>query len=152
MGRSLMEGRGEWRIVSTLILADGIGTVLAGGIGALLGGVISIAASVSVYNLAYGLFFCGIITRRIGGKIRTTFVPMLSTLAFGILALVITTLLTYLGSIDNTNIWVAAMLILTYSAIYLALTKIFLRDSLLDATNLVLRGLACVWRPQRVAN
>ena len=152
LGRSLMEGRGEWRIVSTLLLADGIGTVLAGGIGALLGGVISIAASVSVYNLAYGLFFCGIITRRIGGEIRTTFVPMLSTLAFGILALVITTLLTYLGSIDSTNIWVAAMLILTYSAIYLALTKIFLRDSLLEATNLVLRGLACVWRPQRVAN
>ncbi|MCI1278805.1 MAG: oligosaccharide flippase family protein [Nitrospira sp.] len=148
--RSLMEGRGEWRIVSTLLLADGFGTVIAGGLGAWLGGVVAIAATVSVYNLSYGLFFCGIITRRIGGQIRTTFVPMLTTLAFGILALLTTALLTYVGSVDSTNIWQAAMLILTYVAVYLGLTRFFLRDSLAEATNLILTGVSSMWRPHRV--
>jgi hypothetical protein len=150
--RSLMEGRGEWRIVSALLLADGFGTVVAGGVGAWLGGVMAIAAAISVYNLAYGLFFCGIITQRIGGQIRATFVPMLSSLAFGVLALAITALLTYVASVDSTNIWQTALLILTYVAIYLSLTRFFLRDSLSEATNLVLRGAVGMWRPHRVTS
>lgn len=150
--RSLMEGRGEWRIVSTLLLVDGFGTVIAGGVGAWFGGVVAIAASISAYNLAYGLFFCGVITRRIGGQIRATFVPMLTTMAFGILALTSTTLLTYVGSVDSTNIWQAAMLILAYVGIYLGLTRVFLKDSLAEATNLILRGVSSMWRPHRVTN
>jgi PST family polysaccharide transporter len=148
--RSLMEGRGEWRLVSTLLLADGIGTVIAGGFGAWLGGVTSIAAVVSAYNLAFGLFFCGFITRRISGRLSTEFLSTLSAFAFGILALLATAALTYLGSVDNSNIWQAGMLILIYIGIYLGLTKVFLRESLTEVTNLVLRGISGLGRANRV--
>lgn len=139
--RSLMEGRGEWRLVSTLLLADGVGTVIAGGLGAWLGGVTSIAAVVSAYNLAFGLFFCGFITRRVSGRLGAAFVPMLSAFAFGILALLVTVLVTYLGSVDSSNIWQAGMLVSIYVGIYLGLTRFFLKDSLTEATSLVLRGI-----------
>jgi hypothetical protein len=148
--RSLMEGRGEWRLVSTLLLADGIGTVLAGGLGAWLGGVTSIAAVISAYNLAFGLFFCGFITRRISGRLGAAFVPMLSAFAFGILALLATLLLIYLGSIDSSNIWQAAMLVFLYVGIYLCLTRFFLKDSLTEITSLVLRGISGLGRANRM--
>jgi hypothetical protein len=145
-----MEGRGEWRLVSALLLADGIGTVIAGGLGAWLGGVTSIAAVISAYNLAFGLFFCGFITRRISGRLGAAFVPMLSSLAFGILALSATLLVTYLGSVDSSNIWQAGILILIFVGIYLGLTRFFLKDSLAEVTSLVLRGIPGLGRANRM--
>jgi len=149
--RSLMEGRGEWRLVSTLLLADGVGTVIAGGLGAWLGGITSIAAVVSAYNLAFGLFFCGFITRRISGRMDAAFLPMLSAFALGILALLATSALTYLGSVDNSSICQAGMLILIYVGIYLGLTRVFLKDSLTEITSLVLRGISGLGRANRMA-
>ena len=66
---------------------------------------------------------------------------MLSAFAFGILALLVTVLVTYLGSVDSSNIWQAGMLVSIYVGIYLGLTRFFLKDSLTEATSLVLRGI-----------
>ncbi len=147
--RSLMEGRGEWRLVSTLLLADGIGTVIAGGLGAWVGGVTSIASVISAYNLAFGLCSCGYIAQRIGGRLSAAFVPMLSAFAFGILALLATSLLTYLGSVDSLNMWHAGISILLYVGIYLGLTRVFLRDSLTEVISLILRGIPDPRRAKR---
>lgn len=147
--RSLMEGRGEWRLVSALLLADGIGTVIAGGLGAWLGGVVYIAGVVSLYNLLFGLFFCGFITRRIEGRLRSTFVPVLSAFASGILALSATSLLTYLVSVDSSNIWQAAIMVIVYVGIYVGMTRLFLKDSLAEVISLVLRGISGIGRANR---
>jgi len=147
--RSLLEGRGEWRLVSTLLLADGIGTVIAGGLGAWLGGVMAIAAIVSVYNLAFGLFFCGFIMRRIAGQTGGVFLPMLAIFAFGILSLLTTSLLPYIRSVDSSNLWQAIMLVIIYVVIYLSLTRLFLKDSLAEFISLVLRGVSGLGRVSR---
>ncbi|MGC3973856.1 MAG: oligosaccharide flippase family protein [Nitrospira sp.] len=147
--RSLMEGRGEWRLVSALLLADGVGTVIAGGLGAWLGGVTSIAGVMSLYNLIFGLFFCGFITRRIGGRIAAAFLPMLSAFVYGILALGATSLLTYLASIDSSGGWQAAMLVLVYIGIYVGMTRLFLKDSLAEVVSLVFRAISGFGRAAR---
>ena len=57
--RSLMEGRGEWRLVSTLLLADGIGTVIAGGLGAWVPRDVIVAGSArTVWLLGYAWIHC----------------------------------------------------------------------------------------------
>ena len=140
--RTLMEGRGEWRFVSTVLLADGIGTVIAGAVGAWLGGLIAIAAVVSGYNLLVGLMFCGFLTKRIGGQLGNLFVPILSTFLFGILALSLTSLLTFAGAVDDSRVWQAAMLVVIYVLTYLGLARLFLKDSVSEVVNLVLRGIS----------
>ena len=140
--RSLLEGRGEWKLVSTLLLADGIGTVIAGGLGAWIGGVISIASLVSAYNLAFGLLFCGFVVYRIGGEVGPTFVPMVSAFSFGIIAISATLLIAYLASVDRANILQAAMLVSVYVGIYLGLTRCFLKDMLSEITTLAIKGIS----------
>jgi O-antigen/teichoic acid export membrane protein len=147
--RSLLEGRGEWRLVSTLLLADGIGTVIAGGVGAWLGGVISIASLVSAYNLGFGLFFCAFVVTRIRAEAGPTLARMLLTLALGIIAISAALLISYLGSFDDANIWQAAMLVLMYAGIYLSLTRFFLNDVLTEITILGVRGTSALARATR---
>jgi hypothetical protein len=135
--RSLMEGRGEWKFVSTLLLADGIGTVVAGGMGAWLGGLLTIAAVISGYNLVFGLIFCGCVTKRIDGLLRDMFVPMLSTFAFGSLALIFTAVLLQVASINNNNLWQVLGLISIYSVIYVSLIVCFVKSSAMEFVSLV---------------
>jgi PST family polysaccharide transporter len=135
--RSLMEGRGEWKFVSTLLLADGIGTILAGGVGAWLGGLMTIAAVVSGYNLVFGLMFCGFVTKRIGGQLGDMFVPMLSTFAFGSLALILTAVLSHVAPINDTDLWQALGFVAVFSLIYACLIRCFLKDSVVEIVSLV---------------
>jgi O-antigen/teichoic acid export membrane protein len=135
--RSLMEGRGEWKFVSALLLADGLGTVIVGGVGAWLGGLLTIAAVISGYNLVFGLIFCGCVTKRIGGQLRDMYEPMLSTFAFGSLALILTVVLLLVTSIDTSNIWQALGLISVYSVIYVSLIGYFLKNSAMEFVSLV---------------
>ena len=148
--RSLMEGRGEWKFVSTLLLADGIGTIIAGGVGAWLGGLMAIAAVVSGYNLVFGLIFCGIVTKRIGGQLGNMFVPILSTFLFGILALSTTSILTFVGVVDGSRFWQATMLVVIYAVTYLGLARLFMKDSIREVVSLVLRGIPDLEPPKRV--
>jgi teichuronic acid exporter len=135
--RSLVEGRGEWKFMSTLLLVDGIGTVIAGGLGAWFGGLMSIAAVVSGYNFVFGLMFCGFVTKRIGGQLSDMFIPMLSTFAFGLLALVLTVGLSYLVSIDNTDFLKAFGLVALYSMIFACLIRFFLQASVGEIVSLI---------------
>ena len=148
--RSLMEGRGEWKFVSTLLLADGIGTIIAGGVGAWLGGLIAIAAVVSGYNLVFGLMFCGFVTKRIGGQLGNMLVPVLSTFLFGILALSATLILTFVGVVDGSRFWQATMLVVIYAVTYLGLARLFLKDSVSEVVSLVLRGIPGLGPAKRV--
>jgi O-antigen/teichoic acid export membrane protein len=135
--RTLIEGRGEWRFVSTLLLADGVGTIIAGGVGAWLGGLMAIAAVVSGYNLVFGLMFCGFVTKRIGGRLGDMFVPMLSTFAFGSLALILTAVLSHVASINDADLWQALGLVTVFSMIYACLIRCFLKDSMAEIVSLV---------------
>jgi teichuronic acid exporter len=148
--RSLLEGRGEWKFVSTLLLADGIGTIIAGGVGAWLGGLMTIAAVVSGYNLLFGLMFCGFVTKRIGGQLRNMLVPVLATFFFGILALSMTSFLTFSGAVDNSKFWQATMLVVIYAVTYLGLARLFLKDSVREILSLALRGISGLTPAQRV--
>lgn len=148
--RTLMEGRGEWRLVSILLLVDGIGTVIAGGVGAWLGGLIAIAAVISGYNLVFGLLFCGFVTKRIGGQIGNMFVPVLATFLFGILALSMTSFLTFAGAVDGSKFWQAIMLVAIYAVTYLGLARLFLKDSVKEVISLVLRGISDLGPVKRV--
>jgi teichuronic acid exporter len=148
--RSLLEGRGEWKFVSTLLLADGIGTIIAGGVGAWLGGLMTIAAVVSGYNLLSGLMFCGFVTKRIGGQLRNMLVPVLATFFFGILALSMTSFLTFSGAVDDSKFWQATMLVVIYAVTYLGLARLFLKDSVREILSLALRGISGLTPVQRV--
>jgi PST family polysaccharide transporter len=148
--RSLLEGRGEWKFVSTLLLADGIGTIIAGGVGAWLGGLMTIAAVVSGYNLLFGLMFCGFVTKRIGGQLKNMLVPVLATFFFGILALSMTSFLTFSGAVDNSKFWQATMLVVIYAVTYLGLARLFLKDSVREILSLALRGISGLTPAQRV--
>lgn len=148
--RSLLEGRGEWKFVSTLLLADGIGTIIAGGVGAWLGGLMTIAAVVSGYNLLFGLMFCGFVTKRIGGQLRNMLVPVLATFFFGILALSMASFLTFSGAVDGSKFWQATMLVVIYAVTYLGLARLFLKDSVREILSLALRGISGLMPAQRV--
>lgn len=149
--RSLMEGRGEWRLVSALLLADGVGTVIAGGLGAWLGGVAFIAGAVSLYNLVSGLFFCGFITRRIGGRMDAALIPMLQAFMVGALALSTTSILTSFVSINSSNLWHTAISVLMYVGICLGMTRVFLNDSLTEAVSLLCKEIPGFRRTNRPA-
>ena len=148
--RSLMEGRGEWKFVSTLLLADGIGTIIAGGVGAWLGGLMAIAAVVSGYNLLFGLMFCGFVTKRIGGQLGNMFVPVLSTFFLGILALSMTSFLSFAGAVDDSRFWEATMLVVIYAMTYLGLARLFLKDSISEVVSLGIRVISGFGPARRV--
>ena len=97
----------------------------------------TIATVVSGYNLVFGLMFCVFVTKRIGGQLGDMFVPMLSTFAFGSLALILTAILTHVASINNANVWQALGLVVVYSTIYIGLTRFFLKDSMAEIVSLV---------------
>lgn len=135
--RSLIEGRGEWKFVSKLLLVDGIGTIIAGGLGAWLGGQTTIAAVVSGYNLVLGLTFCGVVAKRIGGRLGDIVIPMMSTLALGLISLLTTEGLTVIGFVNDTNIWHILGLLALYAVIFGGLTRIFLNESVAEIAALI---------------
>ena len=77
------------------------------------------------------------------------FGPMLYAFMLGILALLVTSLLTYLVSVDSSSLWQAAILVLIYVGIYLGMTRLFLRDSLAEIISLVLTGIPGFGRAKR---
>ena len=110
----------------------------------------AIAAVVSGYNLLFGLMFCGFVTKRIGGQLGSMFVPVLSTFFFGILALSMTSFLTFAGAVDDSRFWQATMLVVLYAVIYLGLARLFLKDSISEIVNLVIRGISGLAPAKRV--
>lgn len=135
--RSLIEGRGEWKFVSQMLLADGIGTLIAGSLGAWLGGLMTIAAVVSGYNLVLGLMFCGVVAKRIGGSLGDMLIPMVSTFILGLVSLVAAEILTTVTSINDANIWHAVGLVILYAAVFGVLTKTFLNESVVEIITLI---------------
>jgi len=148
--RSLVEGRGEWKFMSTLLLADGFGTVIAGGLGAWLGGLMSIAAVVSGYNFVFGLMFCGFVAKRIGGRLGDMFIPMLFTFAFGSLALLLTAGMIYLASINVNDLLQTLGIMTLYSVVFACLMRCFLRDSVVEIVSLVRQQISGLGLAKRV--
>lgn len=135
--RTLIEGRGEWRLVSGLLSVDAMGTLIASSIGAWLGELTTIASVMSAYNLAFGVFMCGVVIYRIGGHLSELFVPILSTLGCGITALSVAWLGLSRGSSELSPLWQAMGILGTYTAIYLGLTRLFMNDHLLEVIHLL---------------
>lgn len=147
--RSLLEGRGEWKRVSTLLLVDGVGIIIAGGLGAWFGGVLTIAAVVSGYNLLFGLFFCWFVSRHVTGLRSEAVGSMLTTFGCGLLALGITFAIASLGEIDSTRIGQVAVLITIFGGSYIVLTRVLMRDSFVEGATLIFRGWSGLSRVSR---
>jgi len=136
--RSLMEGRGEWRFISYLLMVDGGGTVLAAWLGGFLGGISTIALIITGYNLVFALIFYGLISIRTGAPLRSAFISLVAPFTLGIVALSSTVLLTAVYPVNNYNLLEAGTLIGVYLTLYFAVTRLFAKESLIDAANLVL--------------
>lgn len=137
LGRSLMEGRGEWRFISYLLIVDGGGTVLAAFAGSLLGDLTAIAMVITIYNLVFGLLFYGLISLRTMSELRRALLSLLTPFVLGILALASTGLLTLAHPINADSLSETAFLIGIYVTLYFLLTRIFEKENLADMVNLV---------------
>ena len=135
--RTMIEGRGEWRLVSGLLAVDAIGTLLASSLGAWVGGLTTIACVMSAYNLVFGVFMCGVVARRIGGRSREIFVSVLSTLGCGITALSVALLVRSLEWPELSPVWQAMGILGIYATVYLGLTRLFMNDHLLEVIHLL---------------
>lgn len=135
--RSLMEGRGEWKFISYLLIVDGGGTVLAALMGGLLGGVTMIAMMLTVYNVMFGLLFYGLISLRTTSDLRTAFPPLVTPFILGVLALGSTSLLTLVHPLNNYSLPETGVMIVVFLVLYFVLTRIFEKENLADAVNLV---------------
>lgn len=138
--RTLIEGRGEWRLVSGLLAVDAIGTLIASSVGAWMGGLTTIAGAMSVYNVAYGVFICGVVARRLGGRQREMFVPVLSILGCGITALSIALLGRSLELAELSPVWQAMSILGIYATVYLGLTRLLMNDHLQEVILLLRRS------------
>lgn len=67
---ALAESRGDWRLRSLLMAADGVGLVASAAMGALTGGIVAVAVWVSCYRVASGLGQCLLISQRAGVSLR----------------------------------------------------------------------------------
>lgn len=132
-----MEGRGEWKFISYLLIVDGGGTVLAALMGGLLGGVTMIAMMLTVYNVMFGLLFYGLISLRTTSDLRTAFPPLITPCILGILALGSTSLLTLVHPLNNYSLPETGLMIVVFLVLYFVLTRIFEKENLADAVNLV---------------
>ncbi|MBS0178420.1 MAG: oligosaccharide flippase family protein [Nitrospira sp.] len=135
--RSLMEGRGEWKFISYLLLVDGAGTVLAAFTGGLFGGVAMIAAMIAAYNVIFGFLFYSLISLRTTSNVRKAFLSLGIPFILGILALGSTSLLILVHPFNNYSLPDTGVVIVIFVALYLILTRIFEKDNLSDAVSLV---------------
>lgn len=86
LGRSLLQAQGRWRLVALLSVGEGTGLLLAATIGAVAGELFTIAVSVSIYWFLFGLLQVGLLTKMTGSPPRHLFVPLLSSIGIGLLA------------------------------------------------------------------
>lgn len=135
--RTLIEGRGEWRLVAGLLTVDAIGTLIASSIGAWVGGLTTIAGVMSVYNLTYGLFMCVVVANQVGGRPREIYVPVLSTLGCGIAALSVAFWGQSLESPELSPMWQVLGILGIYATVYLGLTRLFMNDHLREIIHLL---------------
>ena len=137
--RAMLEARGQWRLVSTLSICDGAGIILAGAVGAWAGGLILITAVVSSYNLFAGLLYCAVVARMLPTPLTALFVPILSTLCVGLLAIVIGITIAAIISEDPTDLWKIPVSLGIYTIIYLLMLGAFGSGSLTDLRALLLK-------------
>lgn len=134
--RSLMEGRGEWKFISYLLIMDGGGTVLAAFVGGLLGEITTIAMVITTYNMIFGLLFYGLVSLRTTADLRKAFLPIVTPFILGIFALGSTGLLTLAHPINSYSLSETGLMIGIYIVMYFVFTRIFEKENLADTLNL----------------
>lgn len=136
--RAMLEARGEWRVMSVLSISDGMGIILAGALGAWTGELLTITGVVSGYNLVSGLLYCGVVARRLLIPLGTMFTPILSTFGVGIVAIVMGPLFITIVQSTPMSLWQTPIFIGVYGAIYFALMKAFMGNSLTELRTIVM--------------
>lgn len=136
--RAMLEARGEWRVMSVLSISDGMGIILAGALGAWTGELLTITGVVSGYNLVSGLLYCGVVARRLHIPLGTMFTPILSTFGGGIVAIVMGPLFITIVQSTPMSLWQTPIFIGVYGAIYFALMKAFMGNSLTELRTIVM--------------
>jgi PST family polysaccharide transporter len=137
--RAILESRGEWKLVSFLSVADGIGIVLAGAIGAWSGDLIAIIAVVSGYNLISGLLYCGIVGLKLMTPLWAIFLPVFSTFGIGAFAVAMGAAPLSLVSPNDMGLWQTIIGLAIYVGTYMGLTKAFMGNSFSELCTLVQR-------------
>ena len=89
LGKSMLEARGKWRLVSYFILLDAIGIIISAYIGSQLGGLIAIAISVSAYRFAFGMAYILYVSSSLRLNILHIFRVILAPVIAGIIPLLI---------------------------------------------------------------
>ncbi len=85
--RSLLDARGDWRIVATIIWADATGLIIAAATGAALGGLLSIAIAVGIYNVVFALAYLWVAWLRTDRSMRDILAAVLGPYGIAGLAL-----------------------------------------------------------------
>ena len=89
LGRSLLEARGRWRLVSGLLIFDALGTMLAALLGGYLGGVSSIAFTVAIYRFLYGVLNIILVSKIICLSNRMILATLALVIVIGIVSMAI---------------------------------------------------------------
>ena len=117
IGKSILESHARWKTVSYLMIFDAIGTILSAVIGSLIGGLLTIAASVSVFRFCFGFAY----TLYVAGQLKMAYTFIIKLIIFtvisGILALVIVRYiegLIYIQSVWLTMFYEISVFIIAY--------------------------------------
>ncbi len=96
-----------------------------------------IAAMIAAYNVIFGFLFYSLISLRTTSNVRKAFLSLGIPFILGILALGSTSLLILVHSFNNYSLPETGVVTVIFVTLYLILTRIFEKDNLSDAVNLV---------------
>ena len=132
LAKSVIESRGQWKIVSFVMAFDAIGIVLAAIIGAALGGLIEIALCVSLFRLAYGCLCAVYVGSLLGVKRRHILKIITVVMLCAIIALFVAQIVTEHFHVTSFPI-LASINIFIATTIYLVLLYILQKSTLISA-------------------
>lgn len=125
LGRSLLQAQGRWKFVALLSVGEGTGLLLAAAIGAVAGKLFIISVSVSIYWLLFGLLQVGLLIKMTGSPPRHLFVPLLSSVGIGLLAVGGSVLVGQYALSTSSDLIQAAVSLAVFGLIYAVLISQF---------------------------
>ena len=111
LGRSLLEAKKKWRLVSMLLAADAFGIVSAASLGVWYGGLLEVALFVSCYRFVYGVVYLVVVAKAVAINISSIFRPLAKVFIAGSVSLSYT-FLYFNGLFEMDNMIIKSILLL----------------------------------------
>ena len=140
LGRSLLQAQSRWKFVALLSIGEGAGLLLAAAIGAVAGGLFTIAVSVSLYWFLFGFLQVGLLTKMTGIPSPHLFVPLLSSVGIGLLAIGGSVLVGQYALSTSSGLIQAAVSLAVFGLIYAVLISQFCKVGATELRALLPRG------------